>query len=53
MDKEPGDALVDPVDLVAEALVEHLDVVDVLEVAADLVEQVCVLWRLKTKPNVP
>lgn len=43
MDEEPGDAFVDPLQLVAEAFVEDLDVVDVAEVAADLLEQVGVL----------
>ena len=43
MDEESGDAFVDPLQLVAEAFVEDLDVVDVAEVAADLLEQVGVL----------
>ena len=52
MDEEPGDAFVDPLQLVAEAFVEDLDVVDVAEVAADLLEQVGVLRRLKAEKMI-
>ena len=52
MDEESGDAFVDPLQLVAEAFVEDLDVVDVAEVAADLLEQVGVLGWLKAEKMI-